>query len=230
MGADTLNKAEDLPHFETNCGDDQQYHYDNDHYTNERSSNETDSDEEKGDMRKVTTNGSAPHQSDNAETVTASLARDATPSIVDLPPTKPDTIVYNHPSSPEFPNGNIVETIQFLPSDQDSRAKFTGWALLPLQSFKALVRKNCDVKVCLHAGILKAQSGTFQTLLSLKKKKLDCHTNNDNEERVNIAEKICFGVYKKIHVDRLAKDVMTISNKHKPKGSIKDPMTIEKDA
>ncbi|KAF9117818.1 hypothetical protein BGW39_001762 [Mortierella sp. 14UC] len=193
---DTLQKAEDLSWSKTNYLSDQQYCYNTDHDINERSSSETDSDEERGRTHKIITDGSlAPHQSDTTGTVRASLARDTSFSIVELSPMKSNVSIYNHPSSHEFPNGNVVGTIQLLPSDQDFRSKSTGWALLPLQSFKALVRKNCDVKVYLHAGILKAQSCTFQKLHSLKKK-LDNHIDSVNEERVNIAEKICFGVYK----------------------------------
>ncbi|KAG0272442.1 hypothetical protein BGZ95_011813 [Linnemannia exigua] len=183
----TLQKTGDLPCLKTSCHGDQQHYYDNDHDMNERSNSETDSEEEKGHSHKAITNsGSAPHLFDTTGTAKGSLAEEASSSIVDF---------YNHPSNHEFPNGNVVETIQLLPSDQDFRSKSTGWALLTLQSFKALVKKNCDVKVHLHAGILKAQSCTFQTLLTLNKK-LDYHIDSDNEERVDIAEKICFGVYK----------------------------------
>ncbi|KAG0321135.1 hypothetical protein BGZ97_012041, partial [Linnemannia gamsii] len=170
LGINTLQKAKGLPCFETNYHNDRQYCHNNDHNHNEWSSNETDSDEEKGHMHNVITNhGSAPHQLDTTGTATASLARDASSSIVDLSSTKSNCNIYNHPSGYEFPNGNIVEAIQLLPSDQDSRSKSTGWALLPLQSFKAVVRKNCNVK----------------------KKRLDYHIDSDNEERVDIAEKIC---------------------------------------
>ncbi|KAG0362323.1 hypothetical protein BGX24_005126 [Mortierella sp. AD032] len=191
-----VQNADDLPCSKTNHHDDQQHYCDNDLDINERSSGETDFDEERGHAHKVITNSSsAPHRSDTTGTVIKSLARDASSSIVDLSPTKSNVSIYNHPSSHEFPNGNVVEAIQ-LPSDQDFPSKSTGWALLPLQSFKALVRKNCDVKVYPHAGILKAQSCTSQKLRSLKKKKLDSHVVSDNKERVDIAEKICFGVYK----------------------------------
>ncbi|KAF9914518.1 hypothetical protein FBU30_002517, partial [Linnemannia zychae] len=177
--------------------DDQSYHHNHDHISSEEKDDETESDEERESLPKVLSNsGSALGHLDVARITMPSLGSDTSPGKADMPPTASNTADYNYFSNYEFPNGDIVETIQRLPSDQTFRAKSSGWTLLPLQSFKAIVKKNNSVKVRPHAGILKAQSSTFQSLFSLKKKKKDYNIDSDAEEQVDIAEKICFGVYK----------------------------------
>ncbi|KAF9430947.1 hypothetical protein BGZ94_001693 [Podila epigama] len=201
MDLDTLDEPRDFQNLEDDyIGGDKQSH-DHDRDVNERSSNETDTDEEGEHMLKVI------H-------ATAALAQGGQGPSTDATVTDTNTIdTYAHPSSHEFPNGNVVETIELLPSDQDFRSKSTGWALLPLQSYRAIVKKDCDVKVSQHTGLLRAQRSTYRSLCNLKKKGRDM--DNETEERVDIAEKICFGVYKCPQCDFCERPRLPVSGKNK---------------
>ncbi|KAG0353526.1 hypothetical protein BGX24_007244 [Mortierella sp. AD032] len=53
---------------------------------------------------------------------------------------------YNYVSSPEYPNGKVVETVELLPSDDALRARSTGWSILRHQSFRSLVLRDIVVK------------------------------------------------------------------------------------
>ncbi|KAF9920857.1 hypothetical protein FBU30_009192 [Linnemannia zychae] len=168
--------------------DDERNEYDTNDIHNDISGEETESDVEMGNADKRNTT-----QLIVIDDVAGTTSGPSNPSSTD-----PNSMTYNYPSNHEYPNGNVVETIRLLPSDQEFRAKSTGWALLTLQSFKAIVGKGCDVKTHVHNSTLKAQTNTYQTLYALKRKhNMDAYSiNNDNRERVDIAEKICLGVYK----------------------------------
>jgi len=109
----------------------------------------------------------------------------------------PSTPEYDHMSCYEYPNGDIVETLHVLPEDQEFRAKSTGWACLHLQSSKALVRRDCEVKVNQRRGQLKADCKTYQTVSVTKRKALtEAPIVEGSLERVDIVEKLCLGVYR----------------------------------
>ncbi|KAF9911562.1 hypothetical protein EC991_003026 [Linnemannia zychae] len=105
----------------------------------------------------------------------------------------------------KYPNGKVVETVEYFSPDDGLRAKSTGWVTLCLQSFRSLVLRDKNVKVQQRKDGLKALSSTFITILAAMKKAKrtgsvfentpDYEERGDGYERVDIVESICLGVY-----------------------------------
>lgn len=108
------------------------------------------------------------------------------------------TPVYDHQSCYEYPNGDVVETIDVLPSDEMRRAMSTGWACLTLQSWSGAVELDGEVAVESIDGVMKPNSETFKVML-----KNDIRTHKLVKEglleEVKIARRLCFGVYRCPH-------------------------------
>ena len=106
--------------------------------------------------------------------------------------------VYDHQSCYEYPNGDVVETIDVLPSDEVRRAMSTGWACLTLQSWSVAVELDGEVAVETIDGVMKPNSETFKVML-----KNDIRTHKLVEEglleEVKITRRLCFGVYRCPH-------------------------------
>ncbi|KAF9922969.1 hypothetical protein FBU30_006897, partial [Linnemannia zychae] len=103
-------------------------------------------------------------------------------------------------SSPEYPNGDVVETINLQPNDEALRARSTQWAFLRPQSFKALVYHNCDVAVFPYKGSLIADHNTYEKVVTKKNAAQTEGVDFDEwkvpgYERVDIIEASCMGIY-----------------------------------
>lgn len=123
---------------------------------------------------------------------------DPNPSTADnTSPANLHTPKYNYRSCYEYPNGDVIETLQVLPEAKVTRAKSTGWACLCLQSVKALVRSDSEVRIYPRRGFLKADSTTYQTVSASKRKQLtEAPIVERSLERVDVVEKFCLGVYR----------------------------------
>lgn len=122
-------------------------------------------------LQVITNDGSAPHQLDTTGTVkhlSLGMPLVAWSTYLKQSSMTASIII---PASPSFRMAMSSTYFSFSHRTRIFRSKSTctGW-VLHLQSFQALVRRSCDVKVYLRAGILKAQSCIYQTLQSLKKK------------------------------------------------------------
>ncbi|KAF9573708.1 hypothetical protein BGW38_008390, partial [Lunasporangiospora selenospora] len=158
--------------------------------------NATESDEEEqdrlrvngADMSEVHSQGGLSSGSKKFETDCRSN-KEKSPSIADF------ALEDIHSSSYEYPNGNVVETIDVLPTDEVYRVKSTGWACLTPQSWSGAVKPDGEVVVKLSDGAMKPDTKTFkilrnsdhQTQALLKEKQL---------EKVDIVKRLCIGVYR----------------------------------
>ncbi|KAF8943334.1 hypothetical protein BGZ47_005518 [Haplosporangium gracile] len=131
-------------------------------------------------------------------------------------PVNPYTSEYNYESCYEYPNGDVIETLQVLSENQVFRAKSIGWACLHLQSFKAVVRSDREVKVCPRRGLLKADSKTYQTVSARNRKQsTGAPTVEVSLERVDIVEKLCLGVYRCPYCDFVERPRSPLVGKNK---------------
>jgi len=107
----------------------------------------------------------------------------------------PFSPIYDYESCYEFPNGDVVETIDLLPSDQVYRAKSTGWACLTPRSWKGAVKDDGIVVINSHSGGMKPDTSSFKVLHN-KDIKTQRLVENGMLEQVDIIQRLCFGVYR----------------------------------